>query len=96
MWLGLPCSFWPAPPVGRVGPIHAPGAPPILVLGTTGDPATPYTSAQALARELDTGHLLTYVGEGHTVYGRGDACIDTNVDLYLTARTLPAAGTRCN
>jgi pimeloyl-ACP methyl ester carboxylesterase len=95
VWLGLPCTFWPAPAVGKIGPVRAPHAPPILVVGTTDDPATPYAAAQALARELKTGHLLTYVGEGHTAYGRGDSCIDDNVDRYLVARELPRAGTRC-
>jgi pimeloyl-ACP methyl ester carboxylesterase len=95
VWLGLPCTFWPAAPVGKEGPIHAAGAPPILVIGTTDDPATPYAQARALASELDSGRLLTYVGEGHTAYGRGSSCIDTNVDDYLTSRVLPAAGTRC-
>jgi pimeloyl-ACP methyl ester carboxylesterase len=95
VWLGLPCTFWPAAPVGTVGPIHAPLAPPIVVIGNTDDPATPYKSAQALARELESGHLLTYVGEGHTAYGRGDDCIDTKVDRYLLARELPKPGTRC-
>ena len=46
----------------------------------------------AFAHELKSGHLLTYVGEGHTAYGRGDACIDTKVDAYLTSRQLPRAG----
>lgn len=95
VWLGLPCTFWPAPPVGRVGPIRAAGAPPILVLGTTDDPATPYSAAQHLARELQSGRLLTYVGEGHTAYGRGDSCIDTKVSNYLTTGVLPPVGTRC-
>lgn len=95
VWLGLPCTYWPVPPVGRVGPIRAAGAPPILVIGTTADPATPYASAQALARELKSGHLLTAVGEGHAAYGRHDSCIDTKVDEYLISRRLPAAGTRC-
>jgi pimeloyl-ACP methyl ester carboxylesterase len=94
-WLGLPCTFWPAPPDGKPGPIHAAGAPPILVLGTTDDPATPYRSAQALSRELQSGHLLTYVGEGHTAYGRHDECIDDKVDDYLVSLHLPRAGTRC-
>jgi pimeloyl-ACP methyl ester carboxylesterase len=94
-WLGLPCTFWPAKPDGKVGPIRAAGAPPILVIGTTDDPATPYASARALSRELQSGRLLTYVGEGHTAYGRGNACIDDKVDAYLISRRLPRAGTRC-
>ena len=95
VWLGLPCTFWPAKPDGKVGPIHAAGAPPMLVIGTTDDPATPYESAQALTRELKSARLLTYVGEGHTAYGRGDACIDDKVDTYLISLQLPRPGTRC-
>jgi hypothetical protein len=95
VWLGLPCTYWPVAPVGRVGPIRAAGAPPILVIGTTADPATPYASAQALARELQSGRLLTAVGEGHGAYGRHDSCIDRKVDDYLISRRLPAPGTRC-
>lgn len=95
VWLGLPCTFWPAKPDGNVGPIRAVGAPPILVIGTTDDPATPYESAQALSRELASARLLTYVGEGHTAYRRGNACIDAAVDAYLIAGQLPLRGTRC-
>lgn len=96
VWLGLPCTYWPVPPDGRPGPIHAPGAPPILVVGTTNDPATPYSQAQALAGELDSGRLLTYVGQGHTAYGHGHACVDDAVDAYLVGLKLPPAGTRCS
>ncbi len=95
VWLGLPCTFWPAPPDGRAGAIHAAAAPPILVVGTTNDPATPYAQAQALARELDSGHLLTYDGEGHTAYGRGHTCVDRTVDRYLVTRAPPTDGARC-
>jgi pimeloyl-ACP methyl ester carboxylesterase len=95
VWLGLPCAYWPAPPDGRPGPIRAAGAPPILVVGTTNDPATPYAQAQRLAGELDSGRLLTYAGEGHTAYGRGHTCVDETVDEYLVSRTLPPDGARC-
>jgi hypothetical protein len=96
VWLGLPCTFWPAPPDGRPAPIHAAGAPPLLVVGTTNDPATPYAQSQALARELDSGHLLTYDGEGHTAYGRGHRCVDEAVDEYLVTGKPPPDGTRCD
>jgi len=95
VWLGLPCTFWPVPPVSRPGPIHAVGAPPIVVIGNTDDPATPYAQAEALSHELQSGRLLTYVGEGHTAYGR-DGCIDKAVDHYLLSLDVPHAGTRCN
>jgi pimeloyl-ACP methyl ester carboxylesterase len=94
VWLGLPCTYWPVPPVSRPGPIRAAGAPPIVVIGNTDDPATPYEQAEALAHELQSGRLLTYVGEGHTAYGR-DACIDRAVDTYLMSLEVPATGTHC-
>ena len=95
VWLGLPCTFWPVPPQGKVAPIRARGAPPILVIGTTHDPATPYAWAQSLARELVSGRLLTSDAASHTSYGRGNQCVDGNADRYLLELQLPAAGTRC-
>ncbi|MEY4582180.1 MAG: hypothetical protein RL701_6883 [Pseudomonadota bacterium] len=90
----LVCSHWP---------VHAPQAPvpkavgaaPILVVGTTGDPATPYAWAEALSKQLESGVLLTYEGEGHTAYSRSVPCIDDAVEAYLIAGTVPAAGKRC-
>ena len=95
VWSNLPCATWPVPPEGSPAPITAKGSAPILVVGTTRDPATPYESAKALARQLDAGHLLTYVGDGHTAYRRGSRCIDEAVDAYLLDGKVPAAGTRC-
>jgi pimeloyl-ACP methyl ester carboxylesterase len=90
----LDCSVWPVAATGKVGPVHAPGAPPIVVVGSTGDPITPYAWAQALAGELDRGVLLTRVGDGHTGYG-ASSCIRAAVDSYLIDLKVPAAGTRC-
>jgi hypothetical protein len=89
------CSMWPVPAVSRAGAISAPSAPPIVVIGTTGDPATPYAWSQALARQLP-GVLLTYEGEGHTAYGyQRSTCIEDVVDDYLISLRVPKAGTRC-
>jgi len=95
VWLGLPCTYWPVRSDDRPAPVHAKGAPPIVVVGTTNDPATPYAQSAALARELDAGHLLTYDGEGHTAYGRGHTCIDEAVDEYLVTLKPPPEGARC-
>ncbi len=94
-WLGLPCTFWPVPPVQPVAPVHARGTPAIVVVGTTGDPATPYGWARSLARQLGDARLLTYEGAGHTAYGRGNACVDRAVDAYLLHSVVPSAGTVC-
>ena len=88
------CGFWPAPPTFAPHAIRASGAS-TLVVGTTGDPATPYREAQALAGELGSAHLLTYRGEGHTAYLRGSSCIDTAVDAFLLEARPPARGATC-
>jgi pimeloyl-ACP methyl ester carboxylesterase len=90
----LQCDVWPVPATGRVEPIHADGSPPIVVVGSTGDPATPYADAQALASQLQHGVLLTRVGDGHTGY-QFSSCIRGYVDSYLIDLTVPPAGIRC-
>jgi pimeloyl-ACP methyl ester carboxylesterase len=90
----LGCVHWPAEPDPYpAGP--AAGAPPILVVGTTGDPATPYESTAALADLLGVGMVLTYDGEGHTAYPE-NPCIAGHVDAYLVDLTVPTAGTVCD
>jgi pimeloyl-ACP methyl ester carboxylesterase len=91
----LACAYWPLPPTGRPAPLTAKGAPPILVIGTTRDPATPYAWATALARQLSSGVLLTYNGDGHTVYGEGSGCVNRIGDAYLINLKVPKDGTRC-
>jgi pimeloyl-ACP methyl ester carboxylesterase len=89
------CGAWPVPAVGLPLPLTADGAAPILVVGTTGDPATPYSWAQELAAQLTSGRLLTWQGEGHTAYRRGSACVDGAVDGYLLDGVLPGEGATC-
>jgi pimeloyl-ACP methyl ester carboxylesterase len=94
--LSLPCEFWPVPPVHpTAGPISAPGAPPIVVIGTTGDPATPVAWARGLATELGSGRLLLHRGEGHTAFPAGDSCLDGAVVDYLVRLVAPTDGTTC-
>ena len=90
------CQSWGHESSRTREPIHASGAAPILVVGTTGDPATPYPWSQALASQLDDGHLLTWDGNGHTAYGRAGDCITRAVDAYLLAGRLPEEGTSCS
>ena len=75
--------------------IDAEGAAPIVVVGTTRDPATPYEEAVALADQLESGVLLTRDGDGHTGYNKGNACIDEAVEGYLLEGTVPDDGTEC-
>lgn len=94
-WGSLPCATWPVPAQGAPHAVRAEGARPILLVGTTRDPATPYAWARSTARALESGRLLTMVGDGHTAYRKGSACIDRAVDSYLLDGALPARGTRC-
>ncbi len=94
-WGDVPCTQWPVPTTDRPHAIHATGAAPILVVGTTRDPATPYQWAKNLASQLDSGRLLTRVGDGHTAYTRGSSCIDSAVDAFLIRGTLPPVGKVC-
>ncbi|MGW2481969.1 alpha/beta hydrolase [Streptomyces sp. NPDC001571] len=95
-WSGLNCTYWPVKATGAPHRIEAKGAAPILVVGTTRDPATPYKWAESLASQLSSGTLLTYEGDGHTAYGRGSDCIDTAINTYLLDGTPPAKGKRCS
>ncbi len=94
--LGDPvCGNWPVPPVQQPHRVKATGSPAILVLGTTGDPATPLEWAQSLADQLPKGVLLTYRGEGHTAYRNGARCINDPVDAYFVKGTVPSADITC-
>ena len=89
-WSGLACLYWPVPPTGHPGPIAAPGAPPIVVVGSTDDPATPYDGAVHLAAGLGSSAILvTRHGEGHTGYLSSD-CVKADIDSYLIDLTPPA------
>jgi pimeloyl-ACP methyl ester carboxylesterase len=94
MWGSLPCAYWPVPAEPQVR-LRAAGAPPILVVGTTRDPATPFRWAQALASGLKSGVLLGWNGDGHTAYLMGSSCVDTAVDRYLISLATPRSGTIC-
>jgi len=88
------CSVWPVPHARTPAPVKAEGAKPILVVGTTNDPATPYKQAQSLAEQLSSGQLITYVGEGHTAYGTSK-CVERIVDDYFLTGAVPASDPRC-
>lgn len=89
------CLHWPAARHSRyTGPYRAHGSAPILIVGNTGDPDTPYADSVALARTLANGHLLTWDGEGHTAR-RKSACAEAHMYEYLLRVTVPPAGTTC-
>jgi pimeloyl-ACP methyl ester carboxylesterase len=88
------CAEWPVLP-DPLTPVTAPGAPPILVVSTTGDPATPYEAGVRVAALLERGVLVTNEGDGHTVVADGKACIDDLVVAYLVDGEPPPDGTTC-
>lgn len=88
------CGMWPVPPTTTPHEINVNGLPPILVISTTNDPATPYQAGVDLARQLG-GTLVTFEGTQHTVALQGDSCVDDIVTRYLVDVTVPSADTRC-
>jgi pimeloyl-ACP methyl ester carboxylesterase len=89
------CSEWPFPAVMAPHTVSAQGAGDILVIGTTGDPATPYRWAKSLAAQLEGGHLVTYNGEGHTAYNKSNSCVNDAVDGFLLRGKVPATDPNC-
>ncbi|MET8325881.1 alpha/beta hydrolase [Streptomyces sp. NPDC005181] len=96
-WGLMACTGWPVRGTWNTPDVSAPDAPPILVIGNTGDPATPYAGAKAMADELGkgVGVEITYKGQGHGAYNSGDACVQKAVGGYLLDGKVPAAGTVC-
>jgi hypothetical protein len=90
----LACAYWPIPPTRTPGPVRADGAPPIVVVGTTGDPATPYPWAESLAGQLESGVLVRNEGEGHTGF-LSSVCVYDLIADYLVTVEPPDAGTTC-
>ena len=88
-WGLLTCRDWPAR-AEQVRQTRGEGAPPILVVSTRGDSATPFAWGVQLAEDLASGRLLAYEGDGHTAYLNGSACVDDAVEAYLVAGELPS------
>ncbi|MFC9298255.1 alpha/beta hydrolase [Streptomyces sp. NPDC057011] len=96
-WAMMSCTDWPVAGAWETPDVSAPGAAPILVIGGTGDPATPYEGARKMVERLGpgVGVELTYKGEGHGAYNSGDACVQKAVNTYLLDGKPPAAGAVC-
>ena len=91
----LVCMNWPYPPKLNKGPVRGEGANPVVILGTTGDPATPYNWSVSLNEQLENSVLLTLVGEGHLAYDERVTCINDPVDTYFVTGDLPEDGLTC-
>jgi pimeloyl-ACP methyl ester carboxylesterase len=94
-WGAVQCAVWPARPTRDPHAIHAVGAPPILVVGTTDDPATPHAWAESLAGELSKGVLLTRKGADHVAYYYS-SCVRELDARYLIDLVAPENGTVCD
>jgi pimeloyl-ACP methyl ester carboxylesterase len=91
-----PCASWPATAAHRyAGPWNRPTANPVLVIGNTFDPYTPYEGAVAMAHELARARLLTVDGYGHTALLNPSTCAYDHVTRYVIDGTLPPPGTVC-
>lgn len=91
------CALWPVPPDPLAPmPPATKGLPPVVVISTTGDPATPYENGVTVAHQIPGARLVTNVGEGHTVFAQGKGCIDDAVTTYLVHVKPPAAGLVCD
>ena len=88
------CAFWPVAPTSKPHELSVKGLPPILVVSTTNDPATPYEAGVKLAKQLG-GTLVTYEGTQHTVVFQGNKCIDDIAAKYLIDVAVPPPDTRC-
>ena len=89
------CGSWPVKSGNEPRELTAQGADPILVVGTSRDPATPLAWAEALAEQLESGVLVTRDGDGHTGYSAGNDCVDGVVEEYLVAGEVPEADVDC-
>ncbi len=89
------CAKWPAPGRANKGTTLGVGAAPILVIGNLRDPATPIGGTKQLAKDLDSGVLVTSDHDGHGTYYAGNSCVDKIVDVYLVSGTVPTGDTAC-
>ena len=93
--LDVLCNNWPYPVAAFPTEYDAKGSAPILVIGTTNDPATPYAWAESLADQFDAGVLITVEGDGHTAYNGENDCVNEVVDQYFLQGTVPNSDPEC-
>ncbi|MFQ6200642.1 alpha/beta hydrolase, partial [Streptomyces sp. NPDC000405] len=97
-WGMISCTDWAVPGAAEHPDVSAPGSAPILVVGNTGDPATPYEGARSMVDALGkgVGVLLTYKGQGHGAYDSKNKCVQDAVNGYLLDGKVPTAGKVCS
>lgn len=89
---GLSCQFFPSPTQSVMKKI---ATTPIIIIGTTRDPATPYIWAQDLHKTILNSHLISFEADGHTGYGHGSSCVDSAVNQYFLTGILPTSDLTC-
>jgi pimeloyl-ACP methyl ester carboxylesterase len=89
---GLSCQFFSAPAQSAIREITTT---PIIIIGTTRDPATPYVWAQDLHKIILNSRLISFEADGHTGYGHGSTCVDSAVDQYFLTGILPTSDLTC-
>ncbi|HEX5524578.1 MAG TPA: alpha/beta hydrolase [Pedococcus sp.] len=94
-WSSLPCGYWPIRSDNKPAKVSAQGSGPIVVVGTTRDPATPYEWSVRLNDQLANSSLITFDGDGHTAYTRSNKCVDDAIDAYYVKKTVPRDGLKC-
>ena len=94
-YAGLSCKYWHVPALVTTDFTPLNSVTPILVIGVTRDPATPYQWAISLHQDFAQSQLLTFDGDGHTGHNRGSSCIDSKVDQYFLTGAVPAAPVTC-
>jgi hypothetical protein len=94
-WSSLPCGYWPIKSDNEPKKIAAEGSGPIVVVGTTRDPATPYEWSVRLNDQLANSSLITFDGDGHTAYTRSNECVDDAIDNYYVKKVVPRDGLKC-
>lgn len=87
---------WPWPSTAKREKVKIEGAQPILLVGNTGDPATPYEMARSVHKQIPNSRLLTWKSYSHTAYGLGSDCVQDTVDKYLVSGVLPDSDVTCN
>ncbi|WP_171167209.1 alpha/beta hydrolase [Streptomyces sp. I05A-00742] len=97
-WALLQCTDWPVKGAWKSPDVRADGSAPIVVIGNTGDPATPYEGARTMTERLGKGVGIgvTYRGEGHGAYNSGNGCMTRLVNDYLLNGKVPKTGTTCS
>jgi pimeloyl-ACP methyl ester carboxylesterase len=95
LYAEMPCATWPTSAERYTGPWNRHTNTPLLLVGVTGDPSTPYPGTEQAARELGNAHILTVDGYGHTSLHAGSSCALAAENRYLLTGQAPPTGTHC-